>query len=283
MKRVKINAIFFIVIAIFLASVNKFGKPLTSQGFSCDDTSINKPYSPSTIPYFPLFLIGLALSTCCFLFGISRKCKLLHKVSDEGDIKKYVPYHVTILFVLFMYGTGITLFVTNVGKYSVGRLRPHFLSVCQPNWPALNCTDETGNKNIFYGSDVCQTDDIKRFTDSRLSFPSGHASFSAFVATFLVFFLETQVDYRNEEILLKYLSQIFLGILASCIGLSRITDYMHHPSDVIAGFIIGVVIGLAMHYSLEKLYYPMMGDSHAKRDKYSKEQIERKDDFRVKT
>ena len=76
------------------------------------------------------------------------------------------------LFMGFSYGGLITIFITDVGKYTVGRLRPHFLSICKPP-PALisNCSH-----NYILG-DVC-TGDPDRLREGRLSFPSGHASFS---------------------------------------------------------------------------------------------------------
>ncbi|KAL0182092.1 hypothetical protein M9458_021467, partial [Cirrhinus mrigala] len=30
--------------------------------------------------------------------------------------------------------------LTDIAKYSIGRLRPHFLAVCKPDWTKINCT-----------------------------------------------------------------------------------------------------------------------------------------------
>ena len=36
------------------------------------------------------------------------------------------------------------LVVTSVGKVAVGRLRPNFIDVCDPDFCKFNCTDEQG-------------------------------------------------------------------------------------------------------------------------------------------
>ena len=36
-------------------------------------------------------------------------------------------------FIGYLFGAGATEVVTMIGKYSVGRLRPHFFEVCQPD------------------------------------------------------------------------------------------------------------------------------------------------------
>lgn len=38
---------------------------------------------------------------------------------------------------LFGFGAFATILTTDVGKYTIGRLRPHFMSVCIPN---INCS-----------------------------------------------------------------------------------------------------------------------------------------------
>lgn len=43
----------------------------------------------------------------------------------------------------FLFGCGVGQSLTNMAKLSVGRLRPHFLSVCGVTYAALNCTPGT--------------------------------------------------------------------------------------------------------------------------------------------
>lgn len=52
----------------------------------------------------------------------------------------------------FLYGAAVVQLVTDIAKYSVGRLRPHFLAVCQPDVTKFNCTDG------YITADVCTGD-----------------------------------------------------------------------------------------------------------------------------
>ena len=44
----------------------------------------------------------------------------------------------------FLTGILITLVITDIGKLVVGRLRPHFLDACNPDFSSINCTDQRG-------------------------------------------------------------------------------------------------------------------------------------------
>ena len=52
-----------------------------------------------------------------------------------------VVVDVYTLIVTFLFGAAVTQCVTDVTKYSAGRLRPNFLDVCQPNITAGLCDD----------------------------------------------------------------------------------------------------------------------------------------------
>lgn len=40
----------------------------------------------------------------------------------------------------FLFGAAMSQSLTDIAKYSIGRLRPHFLDVCRPDWNAINCS-----------------------------------------------------------------------------------------------------------------------------------------------
>lgn len=48
-----------------------------------------------------------------------------------------------------MYGAAVVQLVTDIAKYSVGRLRPNFIDVCQPDLSMFNCSDG------YITADVC--------------------------------------------------------------------------------------------------------------------------------
>lgn len=38
---------------------------------------------------------------------------------------------------VFLFGTACTVLLTDIAKYTIGRLRPHFMTLCVPN---VNCS-----------------------------------------------------------------------------------------------------------------------------------------------
>lgn len=42
----------------------------------------------------------------------------------------------------FLFGAAASQSLTDIAKYSIGRLRPHFLEVCDPDWSKINCSSE---------------------------------------------------------------------------------------------------------------------------------------------
>jgi phosphatidate phosphatase len=41
---------------------------------------------------------------------------------------------------VFIFGCAVSQSFTDIAKVSVGRMRPHFLDVCRPDWSAINCS-----------------------------------------------------------------------------------------------------------------------------------------------
>ena len=70
------------------------------------------------------------------------------------------------------------------------------------------------------------------------SFPSGHSASSFAVASVYLFG--------------KYKHRISIFILASLMAFSRLYLFVHYPSDVLVGSILGLIIGAATYYILEK-------------------------------
>ncbi len=70
------------------------------------------------------------------------------------------------------------------------------------------------------------------------SFPSGHAMISIAVYGFLIYFVAKKV----KKMYLKYFTISILIILTLGIGISRIYLGVHYPSDVLAGYILSLMI-----------------------------------------
>ncbi len=72
------------------------------------------------------------------------------------------------------------------------------------------------------------------------SFPSGH--------TVVCFEGATAIFIRYKKI------GIFAFLVAAVVGFSRLYLYMHYPTDVLAGAILGIGIGLLASIIVDKLY-----------------------------
>lgn len=115
----------------------------------------------------------------------------------------------------FYFGAFASQTLTDISKYSIGRLRPHFIEVCKPN---INCKSDS-NINQYITDYECEKEEWSQaqkdlIRDSRLSFMSGHSSFAAYCMVYLA--------VSNSDTMLKYLltfscfyffiSFIFVGV-----------------------------------------------------------------------
>eukprot|EP00956_Cyclotella_meneghiniana_P009078 scaffold12431_cov94-Cyclotella_meneghiniana.AAC.12 len=116
---------------------------------------------------------------------------------------------------------GVSEFVTQVFKFYVGRLRPNFYAMCGFDKATLQCTN---------GEEMEM--------EARMSFPSGLGR------------VGTQYPLIKYKfgVLFSFLPLLFSFWCAT----SRLVDNWHHPSDIIAGSIIGSISGLIAYH----LWYP---------------------------
>jgi len=119
----------------------------------------------------------------------------------------------------------LTLLVTEALKVTVARPRPNFFSYCGWDPQLKKCTGKASYRR-----------------DARLSFPSGHASNAFASGTWMTLFL-CALAPRGVELwwILAKLVPIFV---ATFVAATRVTDYMHHVSDVVAGCVLGAGISV---------------------------------------
>ena len=139
-------------------------------------------------------------------------------------------------FFAFLLGLCVTALLVELGKISSGVLRPNFISVCQPN---VTCQGEDPNK--FHTDYECLGDGDPE--DSRKSFPSGHAAAVAYMAFFICFYVHRRPRaFERCCYLVRPTVQLIAASLAWVTSLSRVSDYVHHMSDVTVGFVLGLSI-----------------------------------------
>jgi hypothetical protein len=127
-------------------------------------------------------------------------------------------------------------------KWLIGGLRPHFLSVCRPEFNRRGI----GYRGIYHNHSVCHPISPRKLQWAMMSFPSGHSA-AAFAGFFYLSIwvnakLKVLADYKSRQ----WQQALFaLPILiALLISLSKISDHYHHWYDIIAGSLIGIFFAI---------------------------------------
>ncbi|KAL3047474.1 phospholipid phosphatase 3 isoform X2 [Trematomus bernacchii] len=217
------------------------------RGFYCSDSSLRYSYKKSTVSSSVLTVVGLTLPSVSIVIG---ECFRIHQL-HEGT-KSFVgnPY-VAALYKqmgVFLFGCAVSQSFTDIAKVSVGRMRPHFLDVCKPDFSTINCS-------MGYITNYTCTGDESDVQEARKSFFSGHASFSMFTMLYLAFYLHSRFSWRGAR-LLRPLLQFTLLMMAFYTGLSRVSDHKHHPTDVLAGFVQGALVAYCIVFYVSDLFKP---------------------------
>ncbi|XP_005090155.2 phospholipid phosphatase 2 [Aplysia californica] len=224
----------------------KFGAKPYHRGFFCGDESIMHPVLSDTVSIalaasVGVLLPGVVILLCEFILRHNQEvCLIAPKTAYPRRKSWWLSAYRSLI--VFVFGISVTQFLTEIGKYSIGRLRPHFLTLCKPNLSLANCAD-------FVIDDVCTSTDSAMMTEARLSFPSGHSSFSMYCMLFLVLYMQGRL-LIPKALLLKPVAQLVVFSLGFFTCLSRISDYKHHWSDVLAGAILGMTVSVIVVVSL---------------------------------
>lgn len=110
--------------------------------------------------------------------------------------------------------------VSGLCKVTAGRLRPHFMSVCQPNLTDSSCgrwerpqyvTNFTCSGNLQLFPEPAERE--QRLAEARLSFLSGHASLSWYGGVFSAGYIQTSATrHRNVSCLPLVLVQVSIEV-----------------------------------------------------------------------
>ncbi|XP_029564490.1 phospholipid phosphatase 1 isoform X1 [Salmo trutta] len=216
------------------------------RGFFCNDDSISYPFHQSTVTSNVLYTAGFALPICCMVFGECLSVYLKRIKSKSSFSNMYVA-SVYKAIGTFVFGAAMSQSLTDIAKYSIGRLRPHFLDVCKPDWELINCTAGA------YIEDFTCTGDTHMVNEARLSFYSGHSSFSMYCMLFLALYIQARLQAEWARLLRPTL-QFFLIAASVYTGLSRVSDYKHHWSDVLAGLIQGALVAILVVFFVSDFF-----------------------------
>ncbi|CAF3707388.1 unnamed protein product [Rotaria sp. Silwood1] len=256
-RRILYNLLDFLAVlttCLIFGLIYLFIKPVP-RGFFCDDTSIQYPFRQDTIPMWLLAIyggLGPIIIFCCVELWVVRP---FHCGRGRGghSLKQRQIDYVKLIFhtvFLFILGIAVCFLITEVGKRTIGRLRPYYLTVCNPIWTNLNCTKtvQTASGSIsipqYIMDHYCNSSvSDKDLQEAKLSFPSGHSSYSTYAFIFLFVYFEARLVCPSIQFLKPFLQCLCVAV-AFFTCLSRVTDYKHHATDVIGGSLIGFCIAV---------------------------------------
>ncbi|XP_016926586.2 putative phosphatidate phosphatase [Drosophila suzukii] len=234
-----------VVILVIPICVYEFAVDPVRRGFFCDDESISYPFHDNTVTPVMLGLIVGLLPAVVFV--------VVEYVSHlrAGDISATVEllgWRVSTWYVelarqstYFCFGLLLTFDATEVGKYTIGRLRPHFLAVCQPQLSDGSLCSDPVNLHRYVENYECVGEGftVEDVRQGRLSFPSGHSSLAFYAMVYVALYLQRKITWRGSK-LSRHFVQFALVMVAWYTALSRVMDHWHHWSDVLSGSLLGV-------------------------------------------
>ncbi|KAL4703093.1 hypothetical protein ACJJTC_018130 [Scirpophaga incertulas] len=194
------------------------------RGFFCGDESLMFPYKGDTVSVLVLRLFGLLLPAVTFLIC---EWALLRKEKDEEYcLRMRLPAWLRGFYcalVSFCLGYCFVELATDIAKFTIGRPRPHFFDLCKPS---VDCNSESW-----------------RGRNMRMSFLSGHSSSAAYAMVFLALYLQQRMSWSGTRVL-RHVLQFGALMLSWFTALSRVSDYKHHWSDVLAGYALGASVAV---------------------------------------
>ncbi|XP_036672152.2 putative phosphatidate phosphatase [Drosophila suzukii] len=205
------------------------------RGFFCSDLSIRYPYRDCTITV-PMLLLMMLLLPMLFVavVEIMRVCK---RFRTRLYLRNLWRAEAT-----FSFGFIATYLTTELAKHAVGRLRPHFFHGCQPRLDDGSSCSDPQNAELYVEQFHCSNHNLstRQIRELHVSFPSAHSSLSFYSMLLLALYVHGVWRGRGGVRVLRHVLQFLLLMAALCVSLSRVADYWHHWSDVLAGALLGM-------------------------------------------
>mmetsp|Transcript_7447 Transcript_7447/g.13819 ORF Transcript_7447/g.13819 Transcript_7447/m.13819 type:complete len:367 (+) Transcript_7447:128-1228(+) len=235
----------FILPAMGGLTIRPIPYQMTAAGDVLLDLNLSNDLVPKTDVTFPsekLWFISLWLPiSIIFFLGLIFPLN----VQLSNGLQNSPLHNVHAGMCTILVAIGIAELFTQVFKFYVGRLRPNFYAMCGFDKETLECTN--GEKMEM---------------EARMSFPSGHTSLSFCGLVCVVLFLLGRGSRISKSTVRGKLLTIvsFMPLLLSfyC-ATSRLVDNWHHPSDIIAGAIMGTVSACISYH----IWFPQLGSIYA--------------------
>jgi diacylglycerol diphosphate phosphatase / phosphatidate phosphatase len=146
-----------------------------------------------------------------------------------------------------MTNIGLSEMTTQLIKYSVMRRRPNFYALCEFSKELRKCTAP-----------------YERQLEAQFSFPSGHSSLTFGAMSFLALYFLGKIGLQRKNYSVATRMKTLLCIViplgwAFSVASSRVIDHWHHPSDVVAGALLGFFSAMLSYHTC----YPHVFSSNA--------------------
>jgi len=181
-----------------------------------------------------------------YSFGAPLLAFTAHKLFVKASNRAMTWYDWYRVSLAMVNAVLLTASLTNCIKIAIGRPRPNFVFRC---WADGNPIWQHGG-NQYGGFAECTTPDNMDY-EHRKSFPSGHSSWSAAGLGFFTFWLFGQTQaFSGYPHVWRISFSLVPAFAALVVGITRITDYWHHVSDVCFGLALGYFISFVFYNQL---------------------------------
>jgi len=200
----------------------------------------------------PLFVIVISESVfqCVFKTRHRHKINMFNKLSIGVHP---IIAHTYKYLGAYLAGLSCVTLLTVLAKGTVGRMRPYFLTLCDPVFNLHNHSSVTdlctARPLLYMYTDFeCRSNDKAALLEAQFSFPSGHASQGFYAMVFLCLYLGARWK-RYASYLTLFIQTVFVGN-AAFTALTRIADSKHFYSDVGVGILVGIAMAFGAFYQL---------------------------------
>ncbi|XP_058027996.1 phospholipid phosphatase-related protein type 3 isoform X2 [Ahaetulla prasina] len=182
------------IVTLYFLELTDLFRP-AKVGFQCYDRALSMPYVESNeemIPLLMLLSLAFAAPAASIMVGegivYCLQSKMKGRSNTEGSINaggcNFNSFlRRTVRFVgVHVFGLCATALVTDVIQLATGYHAPFFLTVCKPNYTLLAISCES---NPYITQDICSGQDQHAILSARKTFPSQHATLSAFAAVYV--------------------------------------------------------------------------------------------------
>lgn len=185
-----------------------------------------------------IVIVTMEVEKCSFPVNSHLKyLSVIERIADSSSLMFRV-------FGMYILGILLTSTLIDYLKITVGQPRPYLLT----RFYEVVCNSQV-NSNL----------NNRELLTALKSFPSHLTGIATFCSAFTAVYIHSTRWSRRVPVLLPILTQCFI-ILAITVPIDRVQSYYNHLSDVIVGFIIGIIFAFYMNLMMMPHYKKRMAE-----------------------